>query len=361
MTQMLRAARFDIKEITFLKAKNKAREVNIAQTQTAIIEMCDVFIELYKNIMYFWVTKSSTYNEAFLKSILQYALMPIPNSRTRPHPAARVIPAFAEMILYTINEMPKESLPYQFFISNIEDLTQILQRDFDFAKSCVQKNQVEFQIPELYSYRRYLRFKIFKTIVKTNVIEGVETIFHYIIDEMISNPLVYKIDLMPELNTHMKFPLISESYDMINFLVSNIETFLPHLKIFMKMLSSDKIIENERKLIQVDDNVLLMEITIQLLEILVVNSNLADETFEKGMRALIASLKKQYTRPFDPKQFGINDTIKESKSLVQTLNPSDLRNRVGQSLKKPQIINPSVTSRTRAVTVISRRSYGARK
>ena len=77
MTQMLRAARFDIKETTFLKVKNKAREVNIAQIQTVINEMCDVFID-QKNVTLFKLKKKKLFvikNRNELKIFYEINLM----------------------------------------------------------------------------------------------------------------------------------------------------------------------------------------------------------------------------------------------------------------------------------------------
>lgn len=361
-TQVLRAARFDLKETTFLKAKNKAKELNVATTQTIIIELCDILLQMFKNICYFWRSSRSHWNELFMNSIFEWASQPIPPSRSRCHPMSRVICAFVEMIIYILDEMPRNSPVFIYVLNNIEVIPQIMRRDFMFAKSAAQKNTVEAQVVELYEYQRKLRFHLYISVMKTKVLECVESMIKFFVEEMIANPLSLKCDAMPSLNKMMRFTVQFEAIDMLKYTIANYIRYEKQLKIFAQMVSNDRFIESERKLINIDDNVLLMESGLKLLNLILSSGVITDQNFISNIKLTIQFIKAKYVREFHTRKAVEMDSDSsllsaKSESAKDSAKDTLTRRSMVQTAKRAAIVAPNLQSRIRSATSVARRSY----
>ena len=101
---------------------------------------------------------------------------------------------------------------------------------------------------------------------------------------------MFKIDAMPELS-NIKYPVRIEALNMIRYLFINFEQNSSFVKLFIEFISTDKFIENERKLIQISDNILLIESSIELMNLILYSSETIDDGLEKRIRAMISSIK----------------------------------------------------------------------
>ncbi|EAY00634.1 IQ calmodulin-binding motif family protein [Trichomonas vaginalis G3] len=361
-TQVLRAARFDLKETTFLKAKNKAKELNVATTQSIIVELCDIMLSLFKNICYFWRSSRASWSEMFMNQIFEWCTMQIPQSRSKCHPATRVIVCFSQCILFILEEMPRNSPLFVYVVNNIEKVTLIFHRDYNFCKTCAQKNSVEQQVLELYEIQKQVRFNLFIACLKTKIVECVETMFRFFIDEMITNPLCLKCDAMPSLSRKIKFTVQYESIEILKYLTANFQRFDKCIKVLYELISNDKFIENQRKLINLDDNVLLMKQSLKLLNLMLSSGYITDKTFLANVKLTINSINAKYYREIKERKAveneGNDNSIFSAKSDIKDKEKESISRRsLVQTAKRAAIVAPNLQSRIRSATSVARRSY----
>lgn len=361
-TQALRETRFDIKETTFLQEKNKAKEMNISLTQNSILECSSTILDLYKNLVVYWNNKNFDIPEDFLEMIFTRATYHFSTSRVRTHPASRMISYYTEMILFSITQMSESSQVYQYFVSRIGRITEIFAHYFAFYEEAEQKNAVESQLSELYFRQRKIRFELFKAALKHANEANLLQIFKFIVEKMITNPLNMRIDTVQRNTDLMRFPVRSEALAMIDYLVRNIEKYKRQ---FLRLCDTvnnfgDKFVENERKMMQIDDNVLLIDQSIKLMEIVIKHKMIIEDT---ELNSLIISMRARYVRPVE--ECKLCERKAEAKTLVKDNKhrqsfASSATTRI-KSARRTTILAPTLATRTRPATAITKRSYGTLK
>ena len=241
-------------------------------------------------------------------------------------------------------------------------MTLIFHRDYNFCKTCAQKNSVEQQVLELYEIQKQVRFNLFIACLKTKIVECVETMFRFFIDEMITNPLCLKCDAMPSLSRKIKFTVQYESIEILKYLTANFQRFDKCIKVLYELISNDKFIENQRKLINLDDNVLLMKQSLKLLNLMLSSGYITDKTFLANVKLTINSINAKYYREIKERKAveneGNDNSIFSAKSDIKDKEKESISRRsLVQTAKRAAIVAPNLQSRIRSATSVARRSY----
>jgi len=346
-TQILRAARYDIKDTTYLKAKNKAKESNIAMTQAAIQELSFVIYEIFLIICYFWRNSKNTPSMQLFDFLFETISSQIPFCRTKPHPSYRIHHCFQKILIHTIEIMPQNTQAKSLLIKSKEIVPKVFMRDIEFAKSCFSKKIIEVQLMERYISESSLRFQFFKAMLAHPLIINIEPMFTLIVEEMLHNPITFTVDCSNNLNQYVKFPFRTEAIGIIFYFLRNADNYPNARKILSNVLITEKFIEREKKIILVEDNILFIQSSMQLISALIDGNYLAQSQLYNSFKSLLTSFSEQYSGDFN-ESFIPND--------IDSPENSDLKKSMITTLKKTSVItSPKVSLKGRPSTTFAKR------
>lgn len=298
-TQILRATRFEIKESSFMKEKNKRKEVSVAKTESIISELSQVFIYVFKCLCWFWTYTNAKVRTDLIEFISELAMSQIPFCRSISHPANLIHKSIQDMIFFLIRSVPPQSPLYQ-ALTNIDEVwLTILQRDIAFIQYCCEKDLFESQIMGPYLKNRMKRFRMFRTIVSLSNNVDIEPYIKFIVCDMLNNMSQVRLIASASLIGILQFPIRAEAVDMIKYLLGARDKNENAAHKLVDIMVASKFLDKERKITEEDDCQQLVDSSIDLLEMIMNCGNIYDENFMKIASSQLKSLKMRFVREWN--------------------------------------------------------------
>lgn len=310
-TQIMKETRFEVKESSFIKNKNKAKELANCIMQSTILDVSKVFIDLMKSMIIYLLKNNDKQIRGDLFNLLEKIIVQqVPMCRTMPHPNNYLHHSFQIMLLDSFRMAKPDSILYNYVKDFPLIWLKILRYDNSLIILCSEKDLFETQLMSRYDNIRRLRLKLFKTFILDKNVDCNEMI-NIVIKEMIHNTTVMKSNYSAEQTKRMRYPLRSEAIDMIKLVFDKRDVARKKAILMMEIMIENNFLEKERNLTDKNDNFHLVATSIELLESLVLCTDLFNDALIKQARNQLDSLKMRFIR----KWINNNVTVKKENPL----------------------------------------------
>lgn len=342
-TQNLREAQIDLKETTFLKSKNKAKELSVAQNMCQIMVLCHGLTDLFVNFSKY--IKDVEYAKQIYNVITVLAMTEIPIARMIMHPSINILQTSYCLLFLGISSNASKVMN-DIFSSAAPLFPAILKKEYEFINRCADKNIHDIQVLSYYNQFKAIRFNMFKNVLLNPNIDS-KPLIKYVVSEMLHDTTYIKSNFTFEVNQEMKFPIRSEAISMLKFILLEFETYKTQAKEIIEIFQQSEFLEGERKLLHVNDNLYLVYTSIELIDMILNCELVSDEYFLNSITDFVNSLKAQYIREFDIKKLQKGSTVNRI-GIEETLNLTDTSKRINTSRTKKSLIitAPKLTTKS---------------
>ena len=265
-TQMMRVTRFEIKETSFMKAKNKEKELVVSGSHSIISEICRVFLQLFKTLCFYWRDGIyGPYRKDLIQMILEIVVSPIPLCRSMMHPVTILHWSLHEMLFYAISHLPRTSQVRQAVEAEFTKICiAILTRDIEYTVHCAEKEQIDHQLMTRYPIDRRTRFRLLKVFLSHPELD-IGPFLQFVLEKMLHNTVIVRTKGSFKQASEMQYPLREEAVAMIMFLLEANEKYPRSLRILIDYLVTGKFLKRERKMTERNDKYFIIASSIRLL------------------------------------------------------------------------------------------------
>lgn len=297
-TQIMKETRFEVKESSFIKNKNKAKELANNIMQSTILDVSNVFVDLMKSMIIYIQTTNQKVRADLFDLLKKIIMEQVPMCHTMPHPTNYLHDSFQLMLLNSFKMAKKDTLLYDFVKDFPLIWLKILRYENSLIILCSEKDLFETQLMSRYNNTRLIRLKLFKTFILDKNVDC-EQLLNIVIKEMIHNTTIMKSNYSVEQTKRMRYPLRSEAIDMIKFVIDKRDVANKKANLMMSIMIANKFLEKERTLTDKNDNFHLVVTSIELLESLVHCTDLFEDLHIRQARNQLDSLKLRFIRKWN--------------------------------------------------------------
>lgn len=342
-TQIMKETRFEVKESSFIKNKNKAKELANCIMQSTILDVSRVFVDLMDAMILYIQSANSEIKPELFDLLKKIVVTNVPMCRTMPHPTNYLHHSFLLMLLDTFRKAKLNS-PLFDCVKNFPSIwINILRAENNLTLLCSEKDIFETQLMSRYDSERSLRLKLFKTFVLSKNVDC-EKLFEIVIKEMIHNTTVMKSNNSASQIKKMKYPVRSEAIDMIKFVLDKRDVAEKNAKLMMSIMINNKFLEKERTLTDKNDNYNLVITSIELLESIVICTNLFLDEHIKFAKNQLESLKMRFIRKWNNITVQNDSAFKEEMMLYQKSKALKTANNIIANISANQGTKSTITN-----------------
>ena len=281
-----------------LRSKSKAKEQSFQAAQDTVNEMCEVIFLLFRILCYFWRKNEYPVPKDLMDYLKELLFRTPPYCRTMLHPVNQVYYIVQLIFVYIFSHMPNDNQIFQHLKDFGNLWAEVMHQGISFVFQSSDKETAILQLFAKYPLDRRVRERMLMPLIKQR--SDLLPIFKVIISEMLWNKTELKWDFSCYLNERYRFPLRSEAMKFVLKILRLRELYEQPARLLARELVQANFLENEKHLVELDDNFFFVKTSIDFLRVVMQCQTLFSESIRKETKVQLDSLEVRFSRQLNP-------------------------------------------------------------